>query len=530
MTKKHILFLIASFFFLGSELFAQISPGDLSKAHSSLEGVSNCTECHDLGNKVTRSKCLECHKEISSEIKAKKGYHSTSEVGSKDCFTCHNEHHGLNFKLIRFDKTKFDHRKVGFELKGKHAQLDCRVCHQPSHIQDASRRKRASTFLGLKQSCLNCHEDHHKGAMSTDCASCHGFNSFKGAVGFNHNQTRFPLLGQHKKVDCAKCHKSEMIDGKMVQKFKGLAFANCTACHKDVHENKFGPDCKQCHYENSFNSIKSKGAFNHDETGYKLVGKHQQVNCKACHKISLTAPLKHDRCSDCHTDYHKKEFAKNGVTPDCSVCHTTKSFSETQYTIEKHNQSKFLLEGAHLATPCFSCHKTGEQWRFKNMGQRCVDCHQNIHKGFISDKFMPNQDCQACHQVSSWKNINFDHTRTGFKLEGAHEKEKCSACHYQKDAQGKPIQKFTGMKRNCSSCHKDSHAGQFEVNGETDCTKCHGVNNWTDTKFDHNTSRFKLEGAHASVKCSACHKEVTTSKGTFVKYKFESIECSNCHH
>lgn len=530
MSARYWILSIVCFILFGYNLSAQISPGDLSKAHSGLEGVSNCTKCHSLGNKVTRTKCLDCHQEIRSEILDKKGYHSTAEVGAKECFTCHNEHHGLNFQLIRFEKAKFDHRKVGFELKGKHALLDCRSCHQALYIKNPALKKRTSTFLGLSQSCLNCHGDFHKGAMSSNCSSCHGFNSFKGATGFNHDKTKFPLLGQHKNQDCAKCHKPEMRNGVLTPKYKGIAFANCTACHKDVHENRFGQNCKQCHTESSFHNIKSKGTFNHDDTGYKLEGKHVSLACTACHKSNYTTPIRHEKCSDCHTDYHKKEFAKNGVSPDCQNCHTTKTFTETLFTIEKHNQSKFSLEGAHLATPCFSCHKTGAQWKFKNMGTRCVNCHQNKHKGFIQEKYMPNEDCQICHRVSSWKDIKFDHAKTGFELKGVHSKQSCSVCHYSKDASGKVTQRFIGMKSDCSSCHKDSHAGQFDINGKTDCTQCHGFNDWKENKFDHNTSRFKLNGAHLLVKCEECHKEVMTAKGPIVKYKFNSFECSDCHH
>ena len=53
-------------------LAAQISPGDLSNPHSNLEGISNCTQCHVLGNKQTNEKCLACHTEINERISAKK--------------------------------------------------------------------------------------------------------------------------------------------------------------------------------------------------------------------------------------------------------------------------------------------------------------------------------------------------------------------------------------------------------------------------------------------------------------------------
>ena len=75
-------------------LSAQLSPGDLSNPHSNLEGISNCTQCHVLGNKQTNEKCLACHTEINERISSKKGYHSSSEVKGKQCFSCHSEHNG----------------------------------------------------------------------------------------------------------------------------------------------------------------------------------------------------------------------------------------------------------------------------------------------------------------------------------------------------------------------------------------------------------------------------------------------------
>src|SRR5665647_1034112 len=88
MKFLHLLRLFAIIFFWEGNAFAQISPGELSKAHANLEGVSNCTKCHSVGNKVTDEKCLDCHKEIKLLITSKEGFHASDEVKGKECYTC----------------------------------------------------------------------------------------------------------------------------------------------------------------------------------------------------------------------------------------------------------------------------------------------------------------------------------------------------------------------------------------------------------------------------------------------------------
>lgn len=529
ISKNILLPLLLVFISFGYQVKAQISPGDLSNVHAYLEGVSNCTKCHDVGNKVTREKCLVCHDDIKRNIAAKKGFHASPESLGKACVVCHNDHHGKNFQLIRFDKKTFDHKKTGFQLKGEHAKQECKACHKAEHIKDTRLKTKLTTFLGLSQECLSCHDDYHQGKLSSKCSNCHGFESFKNATGFDHSTTKFPLLGQHRNVECIKCHKTEIINGKPAQKFAGLEFQNCTACHKDVHNNKFGQNCKQCHTEESFHMNKGMKSFDHDKTNFKLLGLHRQVDCKQCHKTSLTAKIKHDNCNDCHTDYHKKEFAKNGISPDCKQCHINAGFTPSTFTIEKHNQTKFKLEGAHMASSCMACHKKSKEWTFSNMGKSCVECHKNEHKGLIEDKYYPKESCSTCHNVTKWKAVTFDHNKTAYKLEEAHSKVVCSSCHYRKNENGIVTQLFKGTSKECSSCHKDTHANQFAIAGKTDCSKCHGMDDWHKSKFNHNSSRFKLDGEHEKVNCEECHKPVSDEKGKYIDYKFENIECSSCH-
>jgi ribosomal protein S27E len=85
-----------------------------------------------------------------------------------------------------------------------------------------------------------------------------------------------------------------------------------------------------------------------------------------------------------------------------------------------HNKTKFQITGAHLATPCESCHHQQNNWQFKGTQIECISCHENIHKNELKSEFLPNNDCRNCHQTENWNTINFDHNKTNFPLQGKH--------------------------------------------------------------------------------------------------------------
>lgn len=528
--RTHKFLLTVLLISLSGFIQAQISPGDLARAHEQLEGIHHCLDCHSAGDKVTNSKCLACHKEINQRIAANHGYHASIEVKGKQCVECHSDHHGKTFQIIKFDKEKFDHKLTGYELKGEHAKIECEECHKKENIKDTpSQRKVGTTYLGLKTDCLSCHKDYHQQTMSKDCASCHGFEKFKPAVGFNHEKTDYPLKGAHQKVACIECHKVEQRNGEKFQVFANVPFAKCTDCHEDVHHNKFGQDCLKCHNVNSFKQASTLKTFDHNQTDYPLIGKHQTVDCKACHKISLTAPLKFKKCSDCHKDEHNGQFTTANKLSDCTDCHTNNGFTPSTYTIEKHNLSQYPLAGAHLATPCKDCHQKTNRWEFRNVGKACIDCHTDEHAGYIDEKYYPGKKCETCHTVNSWQNPTFDHKQTHFELLGKHAEETCRSCHYVESTAGKAEQRFNKLSDECITCHNDIHMGQFEVNQKNDCLRCHDNNQWAIENYDHNKTSFPLEGGHIGVACKECHKETINEKGKYIQYKFEEVKCLNCH-
>jgi len=530
MKKRFALIFISIFLSVNiHNCLAQISPGKLATAHAKLEGLSNCTACHELGKKVTSSKCLDCHKEVKSLIDLNKGYHTSVEVKGKDCFACHSDHHGRNFQIIRFDTLKFSHQLAGYELKGKHAKISCSSCHKNEFIKTRKSEKSEKSFLGLDTKCLSCHVDYHQKTLSSDCASCHGVDAFKPAPNFKHQTTKFPLRGKHVDVACLKCHPKELKDGKDSQRFSGIAFTNCTDCHKDVHDNKFGKDCRKCHSEESFHQISGIKTFDHTTTDFPLKGKHLALDCKICHKGKLTTPIKHSLCSDCHKDYHKGEFSKKDAKSDCKDCHSENSLKESSFSIERHNTGNFKLEGAHIATPCFSCHKKAKDWQFGNLDKRCIACHENIHQKFMSEKFIPEGKCENCHTVNNWEKVTFDHKTTDFELKGKHAQKSCRDCHFKKDKNDQIVQKFSELKGNCEECHTDVHQKQFIANGVTDCNTCHGFENWKADRFNHNQTRFKLDGGHQGVACQKCHVENKSAAVPFIQYKNTQMLCSSCH-
>ena len=522
-----IVLFVIGFYCLG---YTQISPGELARAHTHLEGISNCTKCHILGQKVSNDKCLSCHDELKVRIASQKGYHSSVEVKGKQCASCHNDHHGINFQIIRFDKDKFNHILAGYKLTGAHSKKTCTDCHKDEFITDKKIKAKKFTYLGLKTTCLNCHDDYHQKTLSENCAGCHGDEKFKPASKFEHGTANFKLTGKHQDVACAGCHKTSVKNGKKFQEFKGIIYSGCNSCHKDAHDNKFGQNCSECHNTGSFTAVGGVKNFDHNKSGFKLEGKHLLLSCKSCHKEKLTTALKYGRCTDCHADYHNKQFEKNGISPDCSACHNNQGFTDFSYTVEQHNAGIFPLKGAHLATPCFACHKKQDKWKFKEIGQKCNDCHENIHKGIISEKYFPEANCGSCHNESRWNSIEFDHKNTRFELEGAHLKQTCRNCHFNKEKTGHANQKFAGLVYNCASCHKDEHAKQFELNGITDCSRCHNSDAYKPaTKFDHARTKFPLDGKHINVTCNKCHKSVTEQGVTFVFYKIKEFKCENCH-
>lgn len=229
-------------------------------------------------------------------------------------------------------------------------------------------------------------------------------------------------------------------------------------------------------------------------------------------------------------DYHRMQFKKAGKTPDCSSCHRVNGFNESSFTLQRHQESNFKLEEAHLATPCFACHLKKDRWEFKQKGLLCTECHENIHKDAIDQKYYPENNCKACHIEKLWENIDFDHSITKFELKGSHKEQSCRACHFVESPDNNiPEQKFKNLSTACADCHDDIHQGQFENDGVINCVRCHNSNKWQDMQFDHSKTKFPLDGKHKNVDCNKCHKEKKEGQLVYTVYKIKNFKCKDCH-
>lgn len=104
-----------------------LSPGPLSHAHANIDGDNNCSKCHESGKQVVARLCLDCHKDLASELAANRGLHG-KQYKSQACETCHVEHLGRGTKLIRWPNgamEKLDHALTGYVLEGGHKKPSC---------------------------------------------------------------------------------------------------------------------------------------------------------------------------------------------------------------------------------------------------------------------------------------------------------------------------------------------------------------------------------------------------------------------
>ncbi len=506
---------------LGAGALMRWPGGDPSKLDHAQTGwplngahrTTPCSKCHNKtnarGNSTylgLSSACTSCHKDIHD-----------GRFGAA-CLNCHTE---ASWKDVNVKA--FNHDQTRFPLRGAHQTVQCVKCHFDP-----------PKYTGLKfQACTDCHKDPHNGALGARCTDCHEDSRWK-PVTFKHGGARHPgvsLGGGHATVACQTCHDR----GNLVSPSKGR---ECVGCHKPVHKAPFGRNCASCHASIQWLGLPAAvGLAAHPRTDYPLTGKHEAVRCAGCHKPELPREVRYrqltfQRCSDCHQDQHRGEFARLD-RGECKQCHATSGFYPTLFGAVSHSSTHFPLEGKHTATACFACHKASRpRLDMHVQKQACADCHENPH-GDQFAKEMAQGGCGHCHQPNGWNLPKIDHSI--WPLTGAHATTMCDSCHHPtaEDRKAGKGASYRGVPRNCGGCHDDAHFGQFRTTRPVlECDKCHATNVFKIPTFDHEKiTGYALTGAHAKVQCVKCHAVVTLAgeRNPTNRWRLTSTECSFCH-
>lgn len=392
-----------------------------------------CDDCHAKGRyKDTPRTCMACHKK-DDEHKGSYG---------EKCESCHG--------AKAWKPATFNHDvDTKYALKGKHRSTRCADCHTGTLF-----RTRLGTKLGTE--CIDCHrkDDKHKETLGTDCASCHAERSWKEPPRFDHEQTRFPLLGKHQKTECKDCHKDALY-----RQTPG----KCIDCHRkdDKHVATLGVACADCHVERDWKT--TVGRFDHQRTKFPLRNAHaaNKVKCVDCHRDLKSYRNTAMDCLSCHQKDDKHE---GSLGKQCEQCHADSNWRVAGFD---HARSRFPLAGRHVNVKCNECHRTQ---RYKEAPRDCWSCHKkdDVHK------LKYGTACQDCHNARSWPLWAFDHDRrTEWTLDGAHRKTRCDQCHTQPAPAG---QRAARLDRECVACHRrdDIHDGGFGNR----CEQCHLADNW----------------------------------------------------
>lgn len=387
-----------------------------------------------------------------------------------------------------------------------------------------------------------------------------------------------PLSDAHADLqhDCEKCH-SKKTKGSDVNG-GGVPTSKCLDCHDDIRDRinrnkglhastkvsqvmKSREGCWGCHHDHldrGFDMIDSrkegKGPawadlggsqkkFNHNLTGYKLLGGHK-IDCDKCHDPKKMRPKKMRRtffgnrreCLACHENYHK--FKDGDALNRCQKCHNFASWTKFNLPLDfDHDKTAFPLRGAHKRQQCQTCHPKGKPFAPLAHGS-CETCHRSDSP---HGKTFTSRNCVYCHTEVRWRNSLKVSTKRhkqrlsqkDYDPKGVHLSLGCATCHTNV--------KTTPADGECTTCHNNIHGDRWLKNTKT-CGRCHGEKVWetllVSNKEHDKWADWKLEGQHLDVRCLKCHRGAPTEVPakhdcyfchTDVHKGSRGKDCQRCH-
>jgi hypothetical protein len=190
------------------------------------------------------------------------------------------------------------------------------------------------------------------------------------------------------------------------------------------------------------------------------------------------------------------------------------------------------LTAGHANVPCSSCHVNNNY----NLQIAPTDCgHAGCHLTTWQQTNNPPHpkagpsfaaaNCSQCHNTTSWTNVIFDHSTTGFALTNGHANVPCSSCHINNNYNLQIAPNDCGN----SGCHLTTwqqtnnpvHSTSGPAFAASNCASCHTTVGWDAASFNHSITGFALTGTHATTPCAQCHVNNN--------YSLNSADCMSCH-
>ncbi|HKW64405.1 MAG TPA: hypothetical protein VJN89_17775 [Candidatus Acidoferrum sp.] len=534
-----------------------------------------CASCHVGGNynlQIAATDCGNAGCHLTTWQQATNPQHSAAPTvfPIATCSNCHNTVSWLN--------ANFDHATTGFPLANSHQLAPagkvtaCSGCHinnnynlqiQPTDCGNSQCHLNTNYSGGWQGTNNPVHSAAGAAFAAANCSNCHNTVSFLTAT-FDHTTTGWPLTGSHQMAPagkanaCTDCH---------VNNNYTFTSANtgCYGCHQAAWNStpSFGGSvpnhitagfptslCSQCHDTN----VWTDSTFNHANTGFPLTNSHQiapagkVTGCDQCHVGNYSSlAIQPTDCgnSQCHlnTNYgggwqgttnpaHSSAGAPFAAA-NCSNCHNTVSFLTATFD---HSTTGWPLTGSHQLAPagkvvaCTDCH-IGNNYNLTAANTDCYGCHQTAWQSTTTiGGSVPNHItagfstsmCSTCHDTVLWSDGKFDHSTTGFPLQGPHMLP--------------PRTAVTGaigpMVNACTDCHI---GGNYTAGyPATDCYACH--QNYYTNAQTYGTNVPNHITASYPTTCISCHTTwVTTAwlgavfNHTAFRIPHNGSSCSDCH-
>jgi Cytochrome c7 and related cytochrome c len=544
-----------------------------------------CESCHVGGNynlQIVATDCghAGCHLTTWQQTTNPAHTAAPTVFPIATCSNCHN--------TVSWQNANFNHSTTGFPLANSHqmapagrvaACTDCHINNNYNLTTQATDCGNAGCHLntnyggGWQGTTNPVHSAAGTPFAAANCSNCHNTVSFLSAT-FDHSTTGWPLLGSHQMAPagrvnaCTDCHVNNNYNF-------SSANTDCYGCHQAAWNStpSFGGNvpnhitagfptslCSQCHDTVAW----TNSTFNHASTGFPLQSSHQiapagkVTGCDQCHKGNYSSlAIQPTDCgnSQCHlTTWQQTNNPTHSAAgapfaaANCSTCHNPTLWTSVVFN---HAATGWPLTGSHQLAPagkavaCTDCH-TGNNYNLTAANTDCYGCHQTAWQSTTAMAgSIPNHVtagfstsmCSTCHDTVLWSDGKFDHSTTGFPLQGPHMLpprttvtgaigpmvNACTDCHTGGNyAAGYPTM-------DCYGCHQTYYTNaqtygatvpnHITASYPTACVSCHttyATTAWLGAVFNHTFFRIPH---HGSV-CSDCH---------IVATDYKQFSCENCH-